>query len=199
MTSRNVDIVDVEDKRLGTLVAVKGYKDADKAIKDIKGKGGGKVNENLSINVSLGTTKSKSESNSTTTVANASGNINIDLDKDLTNHYSKIKAGKNLTVNGSGTVENVGYQGTVHYYDRGNDCHYWKYKKHRKMHIRCCWVYGTTVISYYDHTILLNNIQNKNGCRTTSLMQHDSHCVLKFGRYFFICSIQQVCSLLFLS
>ena len=25
----------------------------------------------------------------------ASGNINIDLDKDLTNHYSKIKAGKN--------------------------------------------------------------------------------------------------------
>ncbi|MFU2361489.1 MAG: hypothetical protein ACM690_08015 [Phascolarctobacterium sp.] len=28
----------------------------------------------------------------------ASGNIKIDLDKDLTNHYSKIKAGKNLTV-----------------------------------------------------------------------------------------------------
>ena len=25
----------------------------------------------------------------------ASGNINIDLDKDLSNHYSKIKAGKN--------------------------------------------------------------------------------------------------------
>ena len=31
LTSINVDIVDVEDKRLGTLVAVKGYKDADKA------------------------------------------------------------------------------------------------------------------------------------------------------------------------
>ena len=83
----------------------------------------------------------------------ASGNININLDNDLTNHYSKIKAGKNLTVNASGTVENVGYQGTIHYYDRGNDYHYWKYKKHRRMHIRCRWVYGTTVIPYYDHTM----------------------------------------------
>lgn len=83
----------------------------------------------------------------------ASGNIKIDLDKDLTNHYSKIKAGKNLTVNADGTVENVGYQGTIHYYDRGNDYHYWKYKKHRRMHIRCRWVYGTTVIPYYDHTM----------------------------------------------
>lgn len=83
----------------------------------------------------------------------ASGNINIDLDKDLTNHYSKIKAGKNLTVNAGGTVENVGYQGTIHYYDRGNDYHYWNYKKHRRMHIRCRWVYGTTVIPYYDHTM----------------------------------------------
>ena len=83
----------------------------------------------------------------------ASGNIKIDLEKDLTNHYSKIKAGKNLTVNAGGTVENVGYQGTIHYYDRGNDYHYWKYKKHRRMHIRCRWVYGTTVIPYYDHTM----------------------------------------------
>lgn len=83
----------------------------------------------------------------------ASGNVKIDLDKDLTNHYSKIKAGKNLTVNAGGTVENVGYQGTIHYYDRGNDYHYWKYKKHRRMHIGCRWVYGTTVIPYYDHTM----------------------------------------------
>ena len=129
----------------------------------------------------------------------ASGNIKIDLDKDLTNHYSKIKAGKDLTVNAGGTVENVGYQGTIHYYDRGNDYHYWKYKKHRRMHIRCRWVYGTTVIPYYDHTLLLNNIQNKNGCCTTFFMQHNSHYILECGCYFSICSIQQVCSLLFLS
>ena len=83
----------------------------------------------------------------------ASGNIKIDLDKDLTNHYSKIKAGKNLTVNAGGMVENVGYQGTIHYYDRGNDYHFWKYKKHRRMHIGCRWVYGTTVLPYYDHTM----------------------------------------------
>ena len=83
----------------------------------------------------------------------ASGNINIDLDDNLTNHYSKIKAGKDLTVNANGTVENVGYQGTIHYYDRGNDCHYWKYKKHRKWHRHCRWVYGTTIIPYYDHTM----------------------------------------------
>ena len=129
----------------------------------------------------------------------ASGNINIDLDKDLTNHYNKIKAGKNLTVNAGGTVENVGYQGIVHYYDRGNDYHYWKYKKHRRMHIRCRWVYGTNVLPYYDHTMFLNNIQNKNGCCTTFFMQHNSQYVLKYEYYFFTCSIQQVCSLLFLS
>ena len=39
---------DVEDKRLGALVAVKGYKDADKAIRNIKDNGGGKVCRNLS-------------------------------------------------------------------------------------------------------------------------------------------------------
>ena len=39
---------DVEDKRLGALVAIKGYKDADKAIKNIKSNGGGKVCRNLS-------------------------------------------------------------------------------------------------------------------------------------------------------
>ena len=95
---------DVEDKRLGALVAVKGYKDADKAIEDIKGKGGGKVNENLSINVSLGTTKSKSESKSTTTVANASevkaeGNVQIiSTEKDINITGSNVE-GKDVTLN----------------------------------------------------------------------------------------------------
>ena len=95
---------DVEDKRLGALVAVKGYKDADKAIKDIKGNGGGKVNENLSINVSVGTTKSKSESNSTTTVANASevkagGDVNVTSTKKDINITGSNVEGKDVTLN----------------------------------------------------------------------------------------------------
>ena len=95
---------DVEDKRLGALVAVKGYKDADKAIKNIKDNGGGKVNENLSINVSLGTTKSRSESNSTTTVANASevkasGDVNVTSTKKDINITGSNVEGKDVTLN----------------------------------------------------------------------------------------------------
>ncbi|WP_455655544.1 two-partner secretion domain-containing protein, partial [Phascolarctobacterium sp.] len=83
----------------------------------------------------------------------ASGNINITLGENLLNQYSKINAGHNLTVEAGGIVRNEGYQGTIHYYDRGQDNHYWKYKKHRRMHIGCHWKYGTTVIPYYDHTM----------------------------------------------
>ena len=95
---------DVEDKRLGALVAVKGYKDADKAIKNIKSNGGGKVTENLSINVSLGTTKSRSESNSTTTVANASevkasGDVNVTSTKKDINIIGSNVEGKDVTLN----------------------------------------------------------------------------------------------------
>ena len=97
-------VTDVEDKRLGALVAVKGYKDADKAIKNIKSNGGGKVTENLSINVSLGTTKSKSESNSTTTVANASevkagGDVNVTSTKKDINITGSNVEGKDVTLN----------------------------------------------------------------------------------------------------
>ena len=97
-------VTDVEDKRLGALVAVKGYKDTDKAIKDIKGKGGGKINENLSVNISLGTTKSKSESNSTTTVANASevkagGDVSIVSTKKDINITGSNVEGKDVTLN----------------------------------------------------------------------------------------------------
>ena len=95
---------DVEDKRLGALVAVNGYKDADKAIKNIKSNGGGKVNENLSINVSLGTTKSRSESKSTTTVANASevkagGDVNVTSTKKDINITGSNVEGKDVTLN----------------------------------------------------------------------------------------------------
>ncbi|WP_307761536.1 hypothetical protein, partial [uncultured Phascolarctobacterium sp.] len=81
------------------------------------------------------------------------GDMTIVLQNNLTNHYSKIAAGGNLTVDAGGTAENIGYQGTKHYYDNGEDTHYWKYKKHRRFHVGCKWIYGTTVIPYSDHTV----------------------------------------------
>ena len=83
----------------------------------------------------------------------ASGNITINADNNVTNHYSKIMAGKDLTINAGGIVENIGYQGTIHHDDLGQDNHYWKYKKHKRWHIGCHWVYGTTVIPYEDHNV----------------------------------------------
>lgn len=83
----------------------------------------------------------------------ASGNINIKADNDVINHYSKIAAGKDLTVEAGNTVENVGYQGTIHHDDLGRENHYWKYKKHKRFHIGCHYVYGTTVIPYEDHKV----------------------------------------------
>lgn len=83
----------------------------------------------------------------------ASGNINIKADKDVINHYSKIAAGKDLTVEAGNTVQNVGYQGTIHHDDLGRENHYWKYKKHKRFHIGCHYVYGTTVIPYEDHQV----------------------------------------------
>ena len=95
---------DVEDKRLSALVAVKGYKDANKAIQNIKSNGGGKVTENLSINVSVGSSQSKSESNSTTTVANASevkagGDVNVTSTKKDINIIGSNVEGKDVTFN----------------------------------------------------------------------------------------------------
>ncbi len=82
----------------------------------------------------------------------ASGNITINADRDVKNHYSQIAAGKNLTVNAGGKVENIGYQGTIHHDDLGRENHYWKYKKHTHWHLHCHWVYGTTVVPYQDGT-----------------------------------------------
>ena len=83
----------------------------------------------------------------------ASGNITINADNNVTNHYSKIMAGKDLTIDAGNVVENIGYQGTIHHDDLGQDNHYWKYKKHTRMHLHCHWVYGTTVIPYEDHNV----------------------------------------------
>ncbi len=83
----------------------------------------------------------------------ASGNIILTATNEVVNHYSKVMAGKNLTVTAGNKVENIGYQGTIHHDDLGQDNHHWKYKKHRRMHIRCRWKYGTTVIPYEDHNV----------------------------------------------
>ncbi len=83
----------------------------------------------------------------------ASGNITINADNNVTNYYSKIMAGKDLTINAGGIVENIGYQGTIHHDDLGQDNHYWKYKKHKRWHMGCHWVYGTTVIPYEEHKV----------------------------------------------
>lgn len=83
----------------------------------------------------------------------ASGNITINAANNVTNHYSKIMAGKDLTIDAGNVVENIGYQGTIHHDDLGQDNHYWKYKKHKRWHIGCHWVYGTTVIPYEDHDV----------------------------------------------
>ena len=91
------------------------------------------------------------------------GNMNINLADKLTNNYSKIMAGKDLTVNAS-SVENIGYQGTIHHDDAGQDNHYWKYKKHKRFHIGCHMVYGTTVIPYEDH-----NVYDKTGANSERL------------------------------
>ena len=82
----------------------------------------------------------------------AGGSINIDLENKLTNHYSKIMAGRDLSIYAK-EVENIGYQGTIHHDDAGQDTHFWKYKKHKKLHIGCHMVYGTTVIPYEDHNV----------------------------------------------
>lgn len=100
----------------------------------------------------------------------ASGNIFITADKDVKNHYSQIAAGKDLTVNAGGTVENIGYQGTIHHDDLGRDNHYWKYKKHRRFHIGCHWVYGTTVIPYEDHNVYDQDSGETAGSERLSVM-----------------------------
>ena len=83
----------------------------------------------------------------------ASGNITINADNNVTNHYSKIMAGKDLTIDAGNVVENIGYQGTIHHDDLGQENHYWKYKKHTRMHLHCHWVYGTTVIPYKEQAV----------------------------------------------
>ncbi|GEM_PF-194323 len=79
-------------------------------------------------------------------------NGNIDIEGNVTNHYSTISAGKDLTITGN-QIENWGYQGTIHHDDLGNNTYNWKYRKHGRFHAHCPWRYGVTVEPYKDHQV----------------------------------------------
>ncbi|SCM83023.1 Filamentous hemagglutinin family N-terminal domain protein [uncultured Sporomusa sp.] len=85
-------------------------------------------------------------------------NGSIDIEGNIANRYSTISAGKDLTITGD-KLENLGYQGTIHHDDYGNNTYYWKYKKHRRAHIRCRMKYGTTILPYEDHNVYEQEIE----------------------------------------
>ncbi len=97
----------------------------------------------------------------TGTIKEETATAQILADKDITiktksnviNHYSTIAAGNDLTIDAA-YLENFGYQGTIITTDVGNDIHNWKYKHHGKLHHHCHMVYGTTVIPYYNQTVV---------------------------------------------
>lgn len=86
----------------------------------------------------------------------ADGDIDMVLGSGLLNHYSTIAAGNNLAITAP-VIENHGYQGTVIDTDTGTDSYDWKYKKKRKWYKSSKWIYGTTVVPYYEYTVTLQN------------------------------------------
>ena len=83
----------------------------------------------------------------------AEGNLTIQAGNEIHNDYSTMAAAGNLSVTAGRDIENTGYQGTIHYDDLGHDNHYWKYKKHTRMHLHCHMVYGKTVLPYENHEV----------------------------------------------
>ncbi len=82
----------------------------------------------------------------------ADKNVAVTVNK-LVNHYSEITAGTDLAINAADSLENLGYQGTIIATDTGNDYQNWKYKKKGRWWKHSHWVYGTTVVPYYDQNI----------------------------------------------
>ena len=83
----------------------------------------------------------------------AEGSLTIQAGNEIHNDYSTMAAAGNLSVTAGRDIENTGYQGTIHYDDLGHDNHYWKYKKHTRMHLHCHMVYGKTVLPYENHEV----------------------------------------------
>lgn len=73
----------------------------------------------------------------------------------ISNKFSKLIAGDNLNLSAN-NLENIGYQGTIHFDDLGRDRHYWKYKKKKRflgIGIGSKWVYGHTDLHYENHQV----------------------------------------------
>lgn len=81
----------------------------------------------------------------------SASNINVRT-KNVSNTFSQIMAGKDLKI-AADNVENIGYQGTIHFDDLGRDRHYWKYKEHRRWWLRDRWKYGHTDFPYENHQV----------------------------------------------
>lgn len=72
----------------------------------------------------------------------AEGSLTIQAGNEIHNDYSTMAAAGNLSVTAGRDIENTGYQGTIHYDYQGHDNHYWKYKKHTRIHLHCHMVCG---------------------------------------------------------
>ena len=69
----------------------------------------------------------------------------------IDNEYSYITAGGDLDLT-TGSLTNIGYKNIKRTTETGTDVKYWKYKKHRKWHRHCRYVYGQDRSPYYLHT-----------------------------------------------
>lgn len=74
----------------------------------------------------------------------------IDADT-VDNEYSFITAGHDLEL-AAASLTNIGYKNIKRTTETGTDVKYWKYKKHRKLHRHCHYVYGQDRSPYYLHT-----------------------------------------------
>ena len=76
--------------------------------------------------------------------------MTIDADT-VDNEYSFITAGHDLDLAAAG-LTNIGYKNIKRTTETGTDVKYWKYKKHRRLHHHCHYVYGQDRSPYYLHT-----------------------------------------------
>lgn len=76
--------------------------------------------------------------------------MTIDADT-VDNEYSFITAGHDLDL-AAASLTNIGYKNIKRTTETGTDVKYWKYKKHRRLHHHCHYVYGQDRSPYYLHT-----------------------------------------------